>query len=107
MSWIILGLVFLAVTYLSLKGTIIEEYGGGYKVDEHYVSVWMLLVLGLFYIIPVLGILIFIAYNVVFAIYATREPVEWEHRYILKLSDKNVLHKILRAIHNFVTKPIK
>lgn len=106
MSWIILGLVFLVVTYLSLKGTIIEEYGGEYKVDEYYVSVWMLLVLGLFYIIPALGILIFIAYNVVFAIYATREPVEWEHRYILKLSDKNVLHKLLIWVIHLLTKRI-
>ena len=106
MSWIILGLVFLVVTYLSLKGTIIEEYSGRNYVGEYHIPIWVLLVLGLLYIVPVFGIILFIAYNIVFLIYAMRKPSKWDNRYILKLSSKNVLHKILAGVIHFLTKGI-
>lgn len=106
MIWIILGLVFLAVTYLSLKGTIIEEYVGRNYVGERHVSLWMLLVIGLIYMIPIFGIIVFIAYNIMFFIHAAWEPKRYCNRLIFKLSDKNILHRILKSITYFLTKSI-
>lgn len=106
MSWIILGLVFLVVTYLSLKGTIIEEYAGRGYVGEYHVPIWVLLVLGLLYIVPLFGIIMFIAYNIAFLIHALWKPKKCSDRYILKLSNKNVLHKILTSVIHFLTKGI-
>ena len=106
MVWIILGLVFLVVTYLSLKGTVIEEYEGRNYVGECHVPIWVLLVLGLLYIVPVFGIILFIAYNITFLIHAMWEPKKWNNRQILKLSNKNVLHKILTSVIHFLTKDI-
>ena len=106
MGWIILGLVFLVVTYLSLKGTVFEEYSGKNKVDERYVPMWVLLVLGLLYIIPILGIIVFIAYNITFLVCTTWKPARYYDRIIIKLSDKNVLHRMLKWFINFLTKEI-
>lgn len=106
MSWIILGLVFLAVTYLSLKGTVIEEYAGRNYVGERHVSLWMLLVAGLIYMIPIFGIIVFIAYNIMFLVHAAWEPKRYCGRLIFKLSDKNILHRILKSIIPFLTKSI-
>ncbi len=106
MGWIILGLVFLVVTYLSLKGTVIEEYSGRDKVDEHHIPMGVLLVAGFLYIIPIMGIIVFIAYNIVFIAYATKKPHRCWSRTILKLSDKNRLHRILSSVINFLSKDI-
>lgn len=106
MGWIILGLVFLAVTYLSLKDTIIEEYSGRNKVDERYIPMWVLLVAGFLYIIPIMGIIVFIAYNVMFFVHAAWKPKRYCDRLIFKLSDKNVLHRTLKGITHFLTKSI-
>ena len=106
MVWIILGLVFLVVTYLSLKGTIIEEYAGKNYIGEVYIPVWMLLVTGLIYMIPVFGIIVFIAYNIMFFIHAAWGPKRYCNRLIFKLSDKNIFHKILSSVINFLTKSI-
>lgn len=106
MSWIILGLVFLVVTYLLLKGTVIEEYNDKKYIDEYHLPRYVLLILGVLYIIPVLGIVVFIIYNIVFLVYATRKPKYYENRFILKLSDKNILHKILAGVIHFLTKGI-
>lgn len=106
MGWIILGLVFLVVTYLSLKGTVIEEYSGRNKVDERYIPMWVLLVAGFLYIIPIMGIIVFIAYNVMFFVHAAWKPKRYCDRLIFKLSDKNVLHRILKGITHFLTKSI-
>lgn len=106
MSWIILGLVFLVVTYLSLKGTVIEEYAGNNYVGERHVSLWMLLVVGLIYMIPIFGIIVFIAYNIMFFVHAAWKPERNCDRLIFKLSDKNILHRILKGIIYFLTKSI-
>lgn len=106
MVWIILGLVFLVVTYLSLKGTVFEEYSGKDKVDERYVPMWALLVLGLLYIIPILGIIVFIAYNITFLVCTTWKSARYYDRIIIKLSDKNVLYRMLKWFINFLTKEI-
>lgn len=106
MGWIILGIVFLVVTYWSLKGTIIEEYAGNNYIGEEHISVWMLLVAGLIYMIPVFGIIVFIAYNIMFFIHAAWKPKRYCNRLIFKLSDKNILHKILSSVINFLTKEI-
>ena len=102
MVWIILGLVFLVVTYLSLKGTVIEEYEGRNYVGECHVPIWVLLVLGLLYIVPVFGIILFIAYNITFLIHAMWKPKKWSNRQILKLSN----NKILTSVIHFLTKDI-
>lgn len=106
MVWIILGLVFLVVTYFSLKGTVIEEYAGRSYVGEEHVPLWMLLVAGLIYMIPIFGIIVFIAYNIMFFIHAAWEPKRYCDRLIFKLSDKNILHRILKNIIHFLTKDI-
>lgn len=106
MGWIVLGLVFLVVTYLSLKGTIIEEYAGRNYVGESHVSLWMLLVAGLIYMIPIFGIIVFIAYNIMFFVHVAWKPRRYCNRLIFKLSDKNILHKILKWFINFLTKDI-
>lgn len=106
MSWIILGLVFLMVTYLSLKGTVVESYEGRNCVEEVHVPMWMLLMVGLIYIIPIFGIIAFIAYNIMFLVLATWKPKRYCSRLIFKLSDKNILHKILRSVIHFLTKSI-
>lgn len=106
MIWIILGLMFLAVTYLSLKGTVIEEYAGRNYVGERHVSLWMLLVIGLIYMMPFFGIIVFIAYNIMFFVHAAWKPKRYCDRLIFKLSDKNILHKILKWFINFLTKDI-
>ena len=106
MGWIILGLVFLVVTYWSLKGTIFEAYSGRNKVDEYHVPVWFLLLLGLFYIVPIFGIVLFIAYNIAFLVFAIRKPSKWDCKVILKLSSKNILHRILGAIVHFLNREI-
>lgn len=106
MIWIILGLVFLAVTYLSLKGTVIEEYAGRDYVGEEHVPLWMLLMAGLIYMIPIFGIIVFIAYNIMFFVHAAWKPKRYCGRLVFKLSDKNILHKILKWFINFLTKEI-
>lgn len=106
MGWIILGLVFLVVTYLSLKGTVIEEYAGRNYVGERHVSLWMLLVIGLIYMMPFVGIIVFIACSIMFFVYATWKPKRYCDRLIFKLSDKNILHRILKGIIHFLTKSI-
>lgn len=106
MIWIILGLVFLVVTYLSFKGTIIEEYDGKNYVGEVHIPMWMLLVTGLIYMMPFFGIIVFIAYNIMFFVHAAWEPKRYCNRLIFKLSDKNILHKILSSVINFLTKDI-
>lgn len=106
MIWIILGLVFLVVTYWSLKGTVIEEYAGRNYVGEEHVPLWMLLVAGLIYMIPIFGIIVFIAYNIMFFVHAAWKPKRYCNRLIFKLSDKNILHKILKWFINFLTKDI-
>lgn len=67
MGWIILGIVFLAVTVWSLKGTTIVEYHYKNRVSEQYVPVWVLLFAFAIYCIPVMGILAFIAYLIMFS----------------------------------------
>lgn len=106
MIWIILGLVFLVVTYWSLKDTIIEEYAGRNYVGEVHIPVWMLLVAGLIYMIPIFGIIVFIAYNIMFFVHAAWKPKRYCDRLIFKLSDKNILHRILKSIIHFLTKSI-
>lgn len=106
MGWIILGLVFLAVTYLSLKGTIIEYYFDEDLKDEYYVPIWLLIVLGLLYILPIVGIILFIIYIITFCVCTTWKPRMCRDRLIFKTSDKNVLHRILKGITHFLTKSI-
>jgi len=66
MGWIILGIVFLAVTIWSLKGTTIAEYHYKNRVDEHHIPIWMLLLAFMVYCIPIIGIMGFIAYMVLY-----------------------------------------
>lgn len=106
MDWIILGLGFLVVTYLSLKGTVLEKYDGKNYAGKCPIPVWVLLVLGLLYIIPSIGVMFFIGYHIIFCICAIRKPDKHEQRYLLRLSKKNILHRILGAIIYFLNKEI-
>ena len=106
MEWIILGIVFLVLTYWSLKDTVLEDYNGLLKTEEYHVPVWGLLILSPLYIIPIFGIISFIVYIVVFIVYASMEPEKYEYTTVLRLSNKNMLHRILRAIGRVLNKPI-
>ena len=106
MGWIILGIVFLVLTYWSLKDTVIENYNGLLKTEEYHVPVCGLLILSLLYIMPIFGIISFIVYIVVFIVCASMEPEKYEHTTVLRLSNKNMLHRILRAIGRVLNKPI-
>ena len=106
MGWIILGIVFLVLTYWSLKGTVLEDYSGLLKIEEYHVPVWVLLTLSPLYVVPILGIISFIVYIVVFIVYASMEPKKYEYITVLRLSNKNMLHRILRTIGRVLNKPI-
>lgn len=106
MGWIILGVVLLVLTYWSLKDTVLEDYNGLLKTEEYHVPVRVLLILGLLYIIPILGIISFIVYIVAFIVYASMEPERYEYTTVLRLSSKNMLHRILRAIGRVLNKTI-
>lgn len=106
MGWIILGIVFLAVTVWSLKGTTIVEYRYKDKMDEHHVPVWALLIAFVLYCVPFIGILVFIAYHVWFIAFASTKPHYECEYYIMELSSKNILHRILGAIVRVLNKTI-
>lgn len=106
MGWIILGIVFLVLTYWSLKDTVLEDYNSLLKTEEYHVPVWVLLILSLLYVVPIFGIISFIVYIVVFIVYASMEPEKYEYTTVLRLSNKNMLHRILRTIGRVLNKPI-
>lgn len=106
MGWIILGIVFLAVTIWSLKGTTIAEYHYKNRVDEHHIPIWMLLLAFMVYCIPIIGIMGFIAYHIWFFILASRKPHNDYEYWIIELSSKNTLHRILGSIVAILTKTI-
>lgn len=116
MTWIILGVVFFAVTAWSLKGTTFvycerRLIGACYQnivVKKQYVPIWVLIVIFLICCIPVINLLSFITYTIWFFTLAFRNPDKY-HGYeflVINLSNKNTLHKIAKAVGNFLTKPI-
>lgn len=106
MGWIILGIVFLAVTVWSLKGTTIVEYCYEDKVDEQHIPVWALLIAFVLYCIPLFGIAVFILYHVIFFVLASTKPHDEYEYYIMELSNKNILHRIFRVVVRVLNKTI-
>lgn len=106
MGWIILGLIFLVVTIWSLKGTTIAEYYSKNRIDEHHVPIWVLFLAFLIYCIPGAGSIVFIAYLAGFFILANRKPHNGYEYWIIELSPKNTLHRILGCIATILTKTI-
>nr|DAI06063.1 MAG TPA: hypothetical protein [Crassvirales sp.] len=106
MGWVILGIVFLVVTVWSLKGITIVEYCYEDRVDEKHVPVWALLITFVLYCIPLVGILAFIAYHVGFIVFACTKPHDECEYYIIELSNKNILHRIFRAVVRVLNKTI-
>lgn len=106
MGWIILGIVFLAVTVWSLKGTTIVEYCYKDKVDEQHVPVWVLLVAFVLYCVPFVGIAVFIVYHIMFFVFTNTKPHNECEYYIMELSSKNILHRIFRAVVRVLNKTI-
>lgn len=116
MIWIILGVVFFAVTVWSLKGTTFVYYKRdltytGYsnvEIKAQFVPIWVLIVIFPICCIPVINLLAFIIYNIWFFTLASRNPYKY-HGYeflVINLSSKNTLHKIAKAVGNFLAKPI-
>ena len=116
MIWIILGIIFFIVTMWSLKGTTFVYYerqrvGVYYQniaVKEQRVPIWVLIVIFLIYCVPGINLLAFIIYSIWFFILAARNPGKYHgHEFwIIGLSSKNTLHKIVKTIGNFLMKPI-
>lgn len=108
MSWFVLSIVFLLITIWMLRGTTFTSYTGRYKEDEFNMPLWFLLIMYLLFLIPYAGVLFFITWVVWFCIWSSAKPHGSYNEYILiTLSEKNKLHKVFRAIYNFITKPIK
>lgn len=106
MGWIILGIVFLVVTIWSLRGTTFAEYHCKNRVDEHHVAVWMLIIAFIIYCIPIIGIMAFITYHIWFSILVSRKPHNSYEYFIIELSKKNVLHRILGTVVCYLTKEV-
>lgn len=108
MSWFILSIVFLLITIWMLKGTTFTSYQGKYEDNSFYMPIWGLFILYLLYLIPYCGVIFFIVWVIWFYIWSFAKPHGSYNEYILiTLSEKNKIHKLLRAIHNFLNKPIK
>lgn len=108
MSWVVLSIVFLLITIWMLRGTTFVSYCGKHEQGSFYMPMWGLFLLYLLYLIPYCGVIFFIVWVIWFYIWSFAKPHGSHSEYILiTLSEENKLHKILRAIHNFVTKPIK
>lgn len=106
MGWIILGIIFFIITVWSLKEAVIAKYSNTNRVAEQHVTMWMLLVACFIYCIPILNILGFVLYNVWFFLCACRRPGHYGTYFIISLSQKNILHKILDATIRFLTKEL-
>lgn len=106
MIWIIVGIVLLAVTIWSLKGTTFAEYHYQNRVGEYYVAVWMLIIAFIIYCIPIIGIMAFIAYHIWFFILASRKPHHSYEYLIIELSKENMLHRILGTVAYYLTKKV-
>ena len=109
MIWIIVGIVLLAVTFWSLKGTTFAEYHNKNRVDEFHAPVWMLVIAFVIYCIPYAGFTLFIPYSIWFLVLAARKP---HYRSLVKdyiiieLSDKNALHRMIISIGKLLTRTI-
>ena len=106
MIWIILGIVFLVMTIWSLRGITIAEYHYKNRVDEYHVPVWILLIAFVIYCIPIMGILAFISYHIWFFALVSRKPHNDYEYWIIELSSKNTLHRILGAVVSVLNKTI-
>jgi hypothetical protein len=107
MSWLILGVIFTVITYLSWRGTVIAVYHYYDKVNEAMVPLWFGIIIAIFYLLPVFNIILFIAYHIFFTFLASRKISSWNYEYwVIELSDKNVFHKIFKKVMRFLAKPI-
>ena len=106
MGWIILGIIFFVITVWSLKGAVITKYFDKNRVDEYHGTMWVLLIACFIYCFPILNILVFVLYNVWFFLCVCRKPGYYGTYFIISLSQKNILHKILDATIRFLTKEL-
>lgn len=107
MSWLVLGVIFTVITYLSWRGTVIAVYNSNDRVDEAEVPLYFGIIMTIFYFAPGFNIMLFLGYNIWFAYCALRKPKRYYGTYwILELSDKNVFHRIFKKVIGFLTKPI-
>ena len=110
MSCLILGIVFIVITYLSWRGTVIAVYHYNNRVDEAEVPLWFAIIIAIFYLLPVWNVMMFIAYNIFFAFLASRKvsrnkPFVTDY-WVIELNDKNIFHRIFKKVIGFLTKPI-
>lgn len=109
MTWIIDGIVLLAVTIWSLKGTTFAEYSNENRVGEFHVPVWVLVIAFVIYCIPYAGFALFILYSIWFLVLAARKPSyrgSFAEYIIIELSDKNALHRMIISIGKLLTRTI-
>lgn len=91
-----------------LRGATFVFYIGRDKRYEFYMPVWVLLIMYLLFLIPYIGVLFFIIWVVKFCICSFTKPHDSYYEYtLITLSEKNKLHRMFKAIYNFITKPIK
>jgi hypothetical protein len=106
-SWLVLGVIFTVITYLSWRGTVIAVYHYNDKVNEARVPLWFGIIIAIFYLLPVFNVILFIVYHIFFTFLASRKISNWKYRYrVIELSDKNVFHRIFKKVMRFLTKPI-
>lgn len=107
MSWLVLSVILIVITYLSWRGTVITVYNDTNKVDEVKVPLYVGIIMIILYLIPIFNIMLFLGYNIWFAYCALRKPKRGYEDYgILELNDKNIFHRIFKKVVGFLTKPI-
>lgn len=108
MSYIVLRIVFFLITFWMLKGTTFTSYYGKQAGNRFNMPLWALFIIYLLFMIPYIGVFFFIGWIIWFFIWSFTKPHGSYNEYILiTLSESNKLHKVLIAVYNLATKPIK
>lgn len=107
MNWLILGLVLFFITFVMLRGTIVEVWDGLDKSKVYVSTVWNIIVVFLICLIPILNIVLFILFFIWYCVCFNREPKygEWD-RVIIVYNEKKLAHKVLKGVSTFLNKTI-
>lgn len=107
MIWIILGIIFTILTYLSLKGVTIIEYSLGEEVCRYHVRIWMIIAAFISYCIPYFNIGLFVFYHLWFINLASNKVNKDDYDCtVMILSKDNIMHVILGAVSHYLMKEI-
>ena len=112
MWWIIIAVIFILITVYILKDTHVEiiKTGCRNKLLEEYdlkLPIWALLLIVLVYLIPIVNIMVFIAFSVCYIIHTVGDLVDYGDKiYVFSLNGNNWVTKSLLAIKEILNKKI-